>query len=127
MFMTGKPECPRCKLTLQSEEYEGVASLFCDSCWGHWLTRDAFTKILKNEQYRFSDIEKESVLRGWAEKETQTDLDPIVTCPICKQKSERKPFAEDCSVILDICHDHGVWFDASEIKQVQTYFDSLED
>lgn len=121
-------DCPRCKLILKTEAYEGHDVLFCESCWGHWMTQDIFTQILKSEQYSFNNEEEESVLRGWvtAASNFNDDLDKVVSCPICKGTTERKPFSDDCNVILDVCHDHGVWLDASEIKQVQIYFDSLK-
>ena len=120
-------DCPRCKLELVSEEYETVETLFCKQCWGHWMSKDAFAQVLKNERYTFSDAEKESVLRGWAEQaDSNANLEPVVKCPVCDQDTERNPFSDQCSVVLDLCQEHGVWLDASEIKQVQIYFDSLK-
>ena len=121
------PDCPRCKLELQSDDYEGVETLFCSTCWGHWMTRDAFTQVLENERYTFSDAEKKSALRSWSDgAPDDPGLEPIVYCPICGGETERKDFADNCPVVLDLCHEHGVWLDASEIKQVQVFFDSLK-
>lgn len=120
-------ECPRCKLELQGDNYESVETLFCNQCWGHWMTKDAFSQVLKSERYAFSDAEKQSVLRKWAQKsDPDSKLEPVVACPVCQEPTERKPFSDDCDVTLDLCHEHGVWLDASEIKQVQVYFDSLK-
>jgi Zn-finger nucleic acid-binding protein len=113
-------------LELQTEDYENVETLFCGQCWGHWMSKDAFTTILQSDRYKFSDAEKESVLRQWANKADSGTLDPILKCPICGQLTVKKPFSDDCPVVLDLCHDHGVWLDASEIKQVQVYFDGLK-
>ena len=90
------------------------------------MTQDAFTAVMHGDGYKFNDAEKKSVLRTWASKAADTSLDPIVKCPVCSQLTVRKPFSDDCPVDLDLCHDHGVWLDASEIKQVQVYFDSLK-
>ena len=117
--------CPRCDLAMVPEEYESIGTLFCQQCWGHWMTKEAFTEILQSERYAFSDEEKDSVLRQWA-REVKESLEPVVKCPECDQLTERKAFSDDCPVMLDLCHDHGVWLDASEIKQVQIYFDSLK-
>jgi len=120
-------DCPRCKLKLQTEEYESVETLFCGSCWGHWMTQTAFSQVMKSERYKFSDAEKQSVLRTWAEKaKPDAKLDPVVACPVCKQTTQRKEFSDECPVVLDLCSEHGVWLDASEIKQVQIYFETLE-
>lgn len=120
-------DCPRCKLQLETEEYESVETLFCNQCWGHWMSKAAFAQVLNSERYTFSDAEKQSVLRGWAEKaDSDASLEPVVKCPECAQATERKPFSDECPVVLDLCHEHGVWLDASEVKQVQIYFDSLK-
>ena len=121
-------DCPRCKLELQAEEYEGVPALFCSTCWGHWMSKESFTRMLKNEEYEFSTEERAAVLDGWGNAgAADVDLEPVVHCPICSKATTRKQFADDCPVELDLCDDHGVWLDASEVKQVQVYFDSLND
>ncbi len=119
-------DCPRCKLEMVAEDYESVATYFCGQCWGHWMSKEAFVAVLDSERYKFSDAEKASVLRSWGSKTTDDRLEPVVNCPVCEQETDRKPFSEDCPVVLDLCHDHGVWLDASEIKQVQIYFDGLK-
>ena len=91
------------------------------------MTREAFTHVLESERYKFSDGEKKSVFRAWSDgAPSNPALEPIVNCPICGGETERKDFADDCPVVLDLCHEHGVWLDASEIKQVQVFFDSLK-
>ena len=120
------PTCPRCKLDLQTDEYESVDALFCRECWGHWLSIEAFTEILNSEKYEFNQEEKDSVLSSWAKEAPDETFDPIVHCPICGAPTTKKPFSDQCPVVLDLCHDHGVWLDASEIKQIQIYFDSLK-
>ena len=90
------------------------------------MTKDAFTQILNSERYKFNNDEKRSMLRSWLQKTTDQKLEPVVKCPDCGQLTERREFSDDCPVVLDLCHDHGVWLDASEIKQVQVYFDGLK-
>jgi len=118
--------CPRCNVLLQTENYEGFETLFCNSCWGHWLTNEVFAGILKHDGYTFSSDEKTSILKLLAAKAQQrAQPEEVVMCPVCNAETEKRAFSADCPVILDLCHDHGVWLDATEIKQVQVYFDSL--
>lgn len=118
--------CPRCNLKLHEENYEGFEALHCTTCWGHWMTREVFTKVLKHEGYVFDDAEKQSVMQQLAAKGTPDAVgDGQLKCPVCDKVMEKKPFSDDCPVLLDLCHHHGVWLDAPEVKQVQIYFDSL--
>ena len=71
------PTCPRCKLDLQTDEYESVDALFCRECWGHWLSIEAFTEILNSEKYEFNQEEKDSVLSSWAKEAPDETFDPI--------------------------------------------------
>ena len=119
--------CPRCNVRLQEEIYEGFEALFCSTCWGHWMTREVFTGVLRHEGYTFDDEEKKSVMAHLAAK-SKPDIssDGILNCPVCDSIMEKKEFSDACPVLLDLCHQHGVWLDAAEVKQVQVYFDSLE-
>lgn len=120
--------CPRCKVMLQSETYEGFDTLFCSNCWGHFMSNKVFTAVLQHDGYTFDAEERKSVFSQLAAKgEHDLISDGVVSCPICEKEMEKKPFSDACPVILDLCHDHGVWLDSVEIKQVQVYFDSLQD
>src|SRR5260221_8443341 len=41
-----------------------------------------------------------------------------VPCPDCKQLMNRSNFAHSSGVIIDICKQHGVWFDAEELPKI---------
>ena len=121
--------CPRCKLTMQPDEYEGVAVLFCGTCWGHWVTHEAMAKILASQEYDFEESEAESVrgaiFEAWSEAESgdATQLEDAL-CPDCGQPMVKGPFSTNCAVEVDRCETHGIWLDTSEVKQVQVHYES---
>jgi Zn-finger nucleic acid-binding protein len=41
-----------------------------------------------------------------------------VKCPDCEKVMSRRQFAAGAGVIVDVCRDHGTWFDAHELPQV---------
>jgi Zn-finger nucleic acid-binding protein len=41
-----------------------------------------------------------------------------VPCPACSQLMGRKNFGGHSGVIVDVCREHGVWFDESELPRV---------
>lgn len=122
-------DCPRCKLTLQEDDYEGVDVLFCSTCWGHWVERDALASILANDDYRFSSSEakavSKSIFKPWVDIE-RDDPDRLesASCPVCGKEMQTSTFTDGCPVEVDICHDHGVWLDTAEVKQIQIFFES---
>lgn len=120
-------DCPRCQLTLQPQDYEGVSVLFCATCWGHWVEHAALSKILAKQDYAFDDTERGSVIfRDWSDAATGVDLDRLkaASCPVCSQLMTTGPFAKDCPVEVDRCDDHGVWLDTAEVKQLQVYYET---
>lgn len=41
-----------------------------------------------------------------------------VPCPDCKQLVNRSNFASSSCVIIDLCKQHGVWFDREELPKI---------
>ena len=42
----------------------------------------------------------------------------LVPCPTCGKQMERGRFAASSGVVIDVCHDHGVWLDGGELRAV---------
>ncbi|MCS6901601.1 MAG: zf-TFIIB domain-containing protein, partial [Polyangiaceae bacterium] len=47
----------------------------------------------------------------------QVNLDAPVRCPECGKPMRRAP-GGDASLLIDICDEHGTWFDRDELQQV---------
>lgn len=119
-------DCPRCKMMLGTEQYENQEVNFCGNCWGHWVNLETFEKILRSEVYEFSKSESDSLLKKWSAQATvDIDKSKDIQCPECHRAMRQMPFADNCPVIVDRCKTHGVWLDASEIKEIQIFIDSL--
>lgn len=41
-----------------------------------------------------------------------------VQCPICAQHMHRKNYGKTSGVILDLCHQDGIWFDRGELPLI---------
>jgi Zn-finger nucleic acid-binding protein len=46
----------------------------------------------------------------------RNEEDRRLTCPACGKGMRQCPFAHGSSVIIDVCADHGTWFDALELE-----------
>ncbi|KYF79365.1 hypothetical protein BE11_42875 [Sorangium cellulosum] len=44
-----------------------------------------------------------------------------VRCPACRQPMNRKNFAGKSGIIVDICREHGTWFDRGELPQLLSF------
>ena len=120
------PDCPKCQLSLQPQDYEGTKIQFCGNCWGHWLDHASMAQILATKSYGFSRDEQSIVMESWI-KAAEADLADGhhgLKCPICQSPMTETPLGDDCPVLVDRCAEHGTWLDAGEIKQVQVFVEN---
>lgn len=113
------PACPAGRpLVSRRLGAANVAILECDSCGGLWVDREIF-----------------EVLAERARSETLPDLDlrPAVPrtagaapvqgpfyrcCIVCRTRMTRRNWGQKSGVILDVCQQHGVWFDLHELEHL---------
>lgn len=112
-----KELCPHCKIGLEAVQV-GTASLReCSKCGGIWVNKSLFEQICLEH-------EEQSAVLGMA---FSLPDNPVETadlkvryypCPTCKSLMNRVNFAHCSGVIVDVCHDHGTWFDQDELRRI---------
>lgn len=112
--------CPRCKVELQSLKIDTTTIRECLQCGGFWTSVETFENLC-------ADKEQQSAVVNYAAAKPR-DHDaatPIsyVPCPDCKQLMNRSNFARSSGVIIDLCKEHGVWFDADELPKIIDFID----
>lgn len=104
--------CPRCAGPLAQRELHDVAALECVHCLGIFLGADVVKRITSDDARdvrlafpRRSRVAEPAVVR-------------YIPCIVCKKQMNRTVFAKLSGVIVDVCKDDGVWFDAGEINAI---------
>ena len=109
-------DCPRCKRNLESLMIGSTPVRECTSCGGLWTSVKTFESICADKE------EQSSVLAFISSRspDRQTQPAPVnyVPCPDCGQLMNRSNFARSSGVIIDLCKQHGVWFDAGELPKI---------
>jgi Zn-finger nucleic acid-binding protein len=107
-------DCPRCKIKLNSLQIQDINLLECQKCGGFWSDAETFENICAEKE------QQAKVLFFVQNKHLPKNSIPInyVPCPDCKQLMNRSNFARSSGVIIDICKQHGVWFDAEELPKI---------
>jgi len=87
----------------------------CLACHVLWLGGDSFKQIC-------ADRERQAVLLGNGavpESAENSDL-PVryLKCPCCATLMNRSNFAKCSGVVIDICRQHGIWFDCNELLRI---------
>jgi len=108
-------ECPRCRDALEQLAIGDAKICGCKKCDGVWMDVDTFENVC-------ADGEKQSAVlanfvRSTVRPQLQTKIS-YVPCPDCGQLMNRNNFAKASGVIVDICKQHGVWFDADELPTI---------
>jgi Zn-finger nucleic acid-binding protein len=109
-------KCPRCKTVMQVATIGNSKVLECASCLGLWLKTSAFEKIC-------ADKEQQSAVLGNAsladvDRTTSATKVTYIPCPECSQLMNRANFARCSGVIIDLCKQHGIWFDRDELSHI---------
>ena len=108
-------DCPRCKTGLQVLQIDSMTIRECSKCGGFWSDVDTFEGICVNQ-------EKQEAVLGFIGSDAHPHAHPAaisyVPCPDCSQLMNRSNFARSSGVIIDMCREHGVWFDAEELPKI---------
>jgi Zn-finger nucleic acid-binding protein len=108
-------KCPRCHTEMALVTIGATAVLECERCLGLWLDVASFEKIC-------ADREQQSAVLGAATHAQtaahETSKVNYVPCPECSQLMNRLNFARCSGVIVDVCKQHGTWFDCDELSRI---------
>ena len=87
----------------------------CSQCEGLWVDVRSFEKICADRE------EQSAVLGAAAPASVAGDtINKVkyVPCPECAQLMNRMNFARCSGVIVDVCKQHGTWFDRDELSRI---------
>jgi Zn-finger nucleic acid-binding protein len=127
-----KHNCPRCKdEPLRVEVIEGRPLERCMRCEGMWVDRETLEKIYKDGDQN-SAIKSISTtqpmlatqakpLDGSKRSKNQINTQGYIRCPMCNTIMNRQNFGRYSGVVVDICREHGTWFDADELNRIMTF------
>jgi Zn-finger nucleic acid-binding protein len=115
-------KCPRCKIELQVVTIGDSKVLECAKCLGLWLTTKSFERICADKEQQSAVLGNAS-LQGIDRTVHPTKVN-YVPCPECSQLMNRANFARCSGVIIDLCKQHGIWFDRDELSRIVEFIRS---
>ncbi len=113
-------KCPRCKTALQKLQIDDVTIRECERCGGFWSDIATFESICADRERQASVL---SFIRSDAHPHAHPTTISYVPCPDCETLMNRSNFARSSGVIIDLCREHGVWFDADELPKIIAFID----
>ena len=112
---TDPGDCPRCKVELQSLSIDSVHIRECVHCGGFWASVREFEELCSSSERQAAVL---GFMGSYAHPISNPPAVSYVPCPECEQLMNRSNFARSSGVIIDMCRDHGVWFDAGELPKI---------
>ncbi len=108
--------CPRCGVTLMAANVGNAIVHHCPRCDGIWVNAEVLQQIC-------ADREKQAAVLGAAGPLPESDPNQLekiryLPCPICRKLMNRVNFAHCSHVIVDVCREHGTWFDKDELRRI---------
>jgi Zn-finger nucleic acid-binding protein len=113
-------DCPRCERRLESLKIDATQVRECTKCGGFWTSPKTFETLC-------ADKEAQAAVLNFINSQSFTSVAaPVnyIPCPDCKQLMNRSNFARISGVIVDMCKQHGVWFDADELPKIIEFIDN---
>lgn len=114
--------CPACpdeeKLASRQLGHENLNVLECQACTGLWIGVESFRELRDRAARRAAHLE-EAALAEAKPRRSAKQAGPLYRpCVVCEKLMARRLYAPQSGVIIDLCKDHGLWFDATELHQV---------
>jgi Zn-finger nucleic acid-binding protein len=104
---------------MDSHEFRDLDIDKCPECHGLWLDSHEFD-YLTSERDIYDD---DSVPREFRRKPLPEE-EGYMRCPRCNAFMTRQNFGTISGVLIDRCHDHGVWLDAGELEHLRAFIAS---
>lgn len=105
--------CPRCRTPLNAQQVGNLIMNCCYQCGGLFLDGAASKRVV--------DVVDPQALataqQVAAHAKGPVANDAVAPCPVCEKPTDRMPIPA-ASVTVDVCREHGVWFDRDELQRV---------
>jgi len=111
--------CPGCEKPMADYMVGDLEVQACQACGGLWLDRAMFEQL-------GSSRERQGAVLGALPTPAAPPvvaLEPVRyrPCPACRQRMNRVNYARRSGVVLDVCKEHGLWFDQDELRRVLAF------
>ncbi|MEL6715465.1 MAG: zinc ribbon domain-containing protein, partial [Planctomycetota bacterium] len=116
-------KCPRCEGRLRVHLLEDAELIECadeGGCGGVWCSRETFDRLQSRAETGGSGPEVEPPGLLPTGPSNGRAYVPCITCGNLMQRRQFRYGGRASGIVLDVCRDHGVWFDRDELQAALT-------
>lgn len=103
--------CPKCRKRLVTAKIKDVDLSGCTGCGGIWIENASARRVLSDPEPLFAEM----ATRAGNNATSRTTHADERTCPECPAILDK---VQSHGIELDVCTDHGTWFDAFELAEL---------
>jgi Zn-finger nucleic acid-binding protein len=92
--------------------------LECPKCEGIWADTESLQRICADREEQAAVLGIPAALPANSSGINIAEKIHYVPCPICQKLMNRVNFAHCSNVIVDVCSQHGTWFDRDELRRI---------
>jgi Zn-finger nucleic acid-binding protein len=107
--------CPRCRVNMEAVFIGNTPLRECRHCEGIWADTASLQNICADREQQAAVL---GIARSLPETTNQMETVRYVPCPICNKLMNRVAFAHCSRVVVDVCKQHGTWFDKDELRRI---------
>ena len=120
--------CPRCRIPLREQFYEGISLRACQGCHGKLIDSILVDRIIARRELTFSDtliqkalaFKEDIMLNPDRTRKLDLTKSPNINCPHCGNKMLLRPYSYHYIIPVDKCFDcYKIWFDSDELEILQ--------
>jgi Zn-finger nucleic acid-binding protein len=89
----------------------------CPHCEGIWTDAETLQQICTDREKQAAVLGLASQLPPNEEAEIEDHI-RYLPCPVCGELMNRVNFANFSNVIVNVCRQHGTWFDRDELRRI---------
>jgi len=113
-----RPEpCPRCQTNMEAAVIGGSHVRECPRCEGIWTDAEMLRQICADRERQAAVLGLPTQLPANEGMEIEKQI-RYLRCPVCGEMMNRVNFANFSGVIVDVCREHGTWFDRDELRHI---------
>jgi Zn-finger nucleic acid-binding protein len=110
--------CPRCHGSLSARRYHELDVDECDACGGFLVPPRMIDRIVTSRDGA-TGLRLALPSRPYV-RETAVRY---IRCSVCDKTMNRQAFGRISGVVVDVCREHGVWFDPGELGEVLSFIE----
>lgn len=111
-------QCPRCQEPLFSQTVGGYPVEVCDACMGLWIEHGVIDHIYNDAPKGLTPHRPLPLPQTSSEQAAGPKPKAYIPCPDCGKMMNPQNYGVRSGVIIDVCRDHGVWFDTDELNKI---------